>query len=167
MTLVATIIGLFFWSSPAAVAGFVIPVVVDPIKGQSMRTFSHVCEKVNEIEPAFADGNASTSVAIPLIVIRIEASSFHVRPGNVRAGSFKSVALPMSILSGRCSFALDATATGCSATQQIVADNGCFGSAVAFAKPSCVRPFSPIRGAHQNHQTSEASVGKIDEVGHV
>jgi hypothetical protein len=52
-------------------------VIVDALKGVlSARRLSDVCEKIGELEPAVADGDAATAVALIMPLVWVEASLF-------------------------------------------------------------------------------------------
>src|ERR1700683_1085238 len=70
---------------PAAVTRFVIAVVIDPIQSEGVRTGSHVGEKVFELLPATANGDAASAIAHPVGARGTRAPSHHVPPGVVRA----------------------------------------------------------------------------------
>ena len=156
MTL-AAVVSLFLGSGPPAVVGSVRSVVVDAVERQAGRGLAHISKEIDEVEPAFANGDAASAITVPLVIFGIEAPSFHAGPANVRTASFKSISMTMSILGCCRSFALDASTTGCGAAQQIVADDDCFGSAVAFTEPSCVRSF--LDWEREPGQASVQSVG--------
>ncbi len=83
----ATIAHLLLPSRPAAIAGFVIAFVVDPIQCEAVRTRPHVCEKALEAMPATAHGDPAAAIARPVGVRRIHAPVQHALPGVVRAGA--------------------------------------------------------------------------------
>lgn len=60
-TLISRIIVLLFSRGPSTVSRFVIPVVIDPIKGHSRGTHSHIGDEV--LKPGSLRRNAAPSVA--------------------------------------------------------------------------------------------------------
>ena len=84
--------GLLFLRSPPAVAGFVVPVVVDPVYCHPVRRFPHVLKKRRErVAPSVADGNPSATVARPPCRRRRIAPSDHAFPDGVHARSASPV----------------------------------------------------------------------------
>jgi len=121
---------------PAAVSEFVVPIDVYSVEVHSRRTFSHVCEEVYKNEPSFANGDSSTAVAFPTSAFRIAASSKHVGPSSIGAGSFADfvVAMFARSYSGAISFPASA-ASSMAGSQGMASDDG-FCSAVTKTSPT-------------------------------
>jgi len=93
------VIGLNFSGSPAAVAGFVVAVVVDAVDAIAVAwTLSHICKKVSEIIPSLAKSNTSPTVTTPVLIGRIRAAPTSVKPRTIFRpflSIYRSTMLPM------------------------------------------------------------------------
>ena len=76
---------------PSAIAGFVVSVVVDPVKRHPRRTFAHVFKEWFERLPTVAKRDASATVVFPLRPAGVGASAFHGFPSAPRFGCVLSV----------------------------------------------------------------------------
>jgi hypothetical protein len=74
---------LFFQGCPATIAGFVIAVVFNAIKGLVDRALTHVGKEVRKSQPPFAYSNSTISVVFPSRVFRVGTSTDHVLPRSV------------------------------------------------------------------------------------
>ena len=151
---------------PMAVTEFVIPIVIDAVdRVFSSRSFSHVREEVDEIEPSFADRDASASVPSELCGFLIEASLLHFGPRGVCYGhsGFAHRSVTMAGLGD--SFTLGTSATGCMSTREIVSDDDGFVSAIAETEPTCVCRLD-VR-EFDDGQTAKALTSEILESAHV
>ncbi len=92
-----SIASLHMHCSPTAVFRFVISIVVDSVDRISLRwSATHVCKKVFECLPPFANRNPSASVSMKLMIVGVATPIFHPRPYS----PFRGFALPMQIGSG-------------------------------------------------------------------
>lgn len=71
---------------PLAVARFVIAVIINSSKSQTLRAFTHILQKVLKLQPGLAYLNAPPSVTWKGSVIGILASLKHHRPSFVGGG---------------------------------------------------------------------------------
>lgn len=76
----ASVIRLNELCGPSAIAGFVVPVIVDAIEAKSIRTDAHVGEKILESTPLLIDGDASPAVPVVLLVSRTRTPINHRSP---------------------------------------------------------------------------------------
>ena len=101
---------LDLFACPAAVAWFVVSVVVDAIQRSAGRALAHVSKKIVEQFPRLAEGYAFSAVMPPAIVLRVGASLNH---GGPRTVGFRHPVFPrmsVSKLVGMVSFDAAATA---------------------------------------------------------
>jgi len=112
---------------PAAVARFVIAVVVDAVNRQSWRAIAHVVAEVFKARPPFADGDPAATVERKVNSVRIQAAFFHCYPGSICRRR------DAAVLSG--ALALQAATTCSIARGQATARHECFGAALAQASP--------------------------------
>jgi hypothetical protein len=97
-------------SFPATIAGFVTAIVVDAANACAGRTLAHVGKEVFEDQPSFANGDASSSIARPTVIVGVGASLDHLHP---RAVGWRSFALRnMSVFKAVRASNSPATATG-------------------------------------------------------
>lgn len=68
---------------PPAVAGFVIPIVVDAVDGHAVRLFPHVGQEVFKPAPTITDGDSTPPVIREILVLRAQATSAHPVPNAV------------------------------------------------------------------------------------
>jgi hypothetical protein len=94
-------------SSPTAIAGFVVTIVVDAVKlvSWSWARF-HVGKKQREVEPPFADRDSTASIVMETFDLRIDASLKHARPYAV----FWDTSVPMLKVPVCSNFAMETTA---------------------------------------------------------
>lgn len=97
---------LLLSSSPDAIRFTIAESVVHPLKSQSVRTFTHVCEEILERKPTFADFNSSVAVIFG-IRFPFTAPVLHVKP-HVVDSAFRASMLSDSFA---CQFSVK-TATG-------------------------------------------------------
>lgn len=86
----ASVSGLLFVSCPFAIIFEVSERIIDAFKRETVRLYSHICEKIRKLHPAFADGYTSSAIVFILFVHWIEASFLHFVP------RFSSRAVPAS-----------------------------------------------------------------------
>lgn len=82
MELASLVVGLLPGSGPAAVAGLIVPVVVDTVERSADRPFAHVGQEVDEDKPTFTDLDAS-AMPIAGVVGASSATLEHGRPGAI------------------------------------------------------------------------------------
>ena len=72
-------------SGPPAVAGLVVPIVVDPVDGmEPRRSPAHIGKEVLEtLSPPFAHSNAAASPVLEPLVVRVVAPLAHLHPAVV------------------------------------------------------------------------------------
>lgn len=126
-----TVGGLFFSRSPATICGFVISVIVDAVKRQFWWAFSHVGKKIDKVAPTITKCDSTSAVIGEFGDLRIKASSFHVRPNSIGFCNSGFMGWSVAMARLRKPFALKASATGCVAARQVVANGNNFGIAVA------------------------------------
>lgn len=118
------VVCLLFWSSPAAVAGFVIAALIGvAIYGRTLRSFAHVCEEASKVMPSFANLNTAPTPILKVVKIDIFAAGDHAKPTVVStaARSISSVPVPKRIASSS-SFSKKTAATfGVTGRQRILA----------------------------------------------
>jgi hypothetical protein len=124
------IVNLLFWRGPAAIAGFVISVVIWPsVDCFPSGTFAHIGEEIFESEPAFANGNAAPAIVFEPSVFGIGTSLFHDVPSAISRRIFGGVAvLELQVMA-------IASAAGCFASRQITSVGGYLISAITSALP--------------------------------
>lgn len=85
ITLVPTILGLFFWGRPATVAGHVVAVVVNPLKRTAQGPWTHVRqERFERVTPAITNLNSSGAVSRVIRRCWRMATTLHALPTDVR-----------------------------------------------------------------------------------
>lgn len=77
------VFGLLRARRPAAIGWKVILVVVNAIKRQAVRAFTHISKKIDEIVPAITDSNPSAAVVFKPSVVFVTAPSKHAGPRQV------------------------------------------------------------------------------------
>lgn len=101
---------IFIWSSvthllrdcrPPAVVRHVMSIIIDTIKRQALRAWSHIDQKVLEAtQPAFTDSDTATAVVLELVVIRIQAPAFHRCPRAVLTSCLLPCGLAVLVMHG-------------------------------------------------------------------
>lgn len=74
---------LLFGRRPAAIARFVIAVVVDAVKRHSVWSRPHIGEEILKYKPAIADLDSASSIKVPIGCLGIAAPIFHTAPQGV------------------------------------------------------------------------------------
>src|SRR5688572_12784385 len=97
----ASVVGLLDRSGPAAVARFIVTIVVDTVNRRPRRTFTHVLDEHGEVAPPLADRDAATAVLSELRVTRPLTPSAHVRPEPEEWVLFRSRGQPV-LRGSRC-----------------------------------------------------------------
>lgn len=89
--------GLLLPRGPAAVAGFVIAVVVDAIQRQARRWFAHILEEgLEAVPPPGADGDPAPAVILKRFFVRVVAALHHSVPSAVRMAWLAVPIMPVS-----------------------------------------------------------------------
>jgi hypothetical protein len=160
------IAGLRLRSRPAAVAGFVVPIVVDTVERHSGGALAHIGEEVFEVAPPFAERDASSAIPLELSCFRVGAALPHVDPRGVGSVGVASGAAPVLGDLGGEPLTPNAPATGGIAAPQVATLNGCCAPARARAQPICVARHVRMREAQRN-QLAEALTGNVGVLRHV
>ncbi len=81
---ITPIILLFLLCCPAAIAGFVVPVIVDSVQCQPSWAWTHVSEECGcGVLPSFTHGNAAKTIAVIPLILGIKAAGFSTTPSHV------------------------------------------------------------------------------------
>lgn len=157
---------LFLRGGPAAVAWFVVPIIVDAIQRTANRTRPHVSQECLErVAPAVAHRDATAAVIGEAVVASREAPLSHAAPTLVLprpSRELRSVAVNSGCRPE--ALAAHASAAGRLATQQLTADD--FGGVAAITDtgpPDAVR--SPSR-EREHAEPMKASPCQVNEYVH-
>lgn len=132
---VAAVVLLGLCIGPSAVAGFVIPVIVDAVNGGAgAGPGSHIGVEAREVMPAFAHSDSSAAVVRKALVVGIAASVLHGGPSGVLAASLHPM-LSASLASRNPHLATEAAAGLAAPTSKRVAPDGPRISALAVHGP--------------------------------
>jgi len=83
----ALVVAIISVCNPAAIARFVVAIVVDAVYLVFSRTFTYIGKKVLKRRlPSVAHLNTSASVVLPAVDLRVAASLLDVQPNTVSAG---------------------------------------------------------------------------------
>jgi hypothetical protein len=95
ITLIPT---LFLLCSPSAISRFIIPIIINSIKGMILaRSASHVFEKfLIGVVPAFTNFNPSSSIIMEVLVICVGASMLHMRPTGILSSNVSPCSIAMN-----------------------------------------------------------------------
>ena len=159
------VVGLRQASSPFAVSGLVIPIVVDSVdRIFYRRPLAHVGEEVCKISPALTNGNPSTSVATKVFVSLVEAPLIHGCPDFVFGGprpKFISGAI-MRHVDGGTNDRLLASATFSVSTFKIATPDDDAHPAIANALPSELLP-GHAANEMEDSQKQKLTASEINE----
>lgn len=147
----ASVVRLNELRRPSAIAGLVVPVVVDAVETKPIRTGAHIGEEVLESAPRLMDGDASSAVPIVLLVSRTRTPINHRSPrvvGRRARHQMRAVA-----------FAHETTAGSGVTAAKLVAVHKLSSAAVALAIPQ-----SSV--ARDDGKFAEHAASQIDESGH-
>lgn len=87
---------LFLVGRPSAVSVFIVAVVVGvTINGEPRRTSPHIGQKISELSPSVADGDAAPAVIKVGVVVRVATSVYHAKPRIVCSRSFSNPCVPV------------------------------------------------------------------------
>jgi len=114
VAVVSFVIALLHASSPSAVGGGVVPIVVDAVNGCSNWSISHVLQKTLERgHPSIANLNSPAPVISPCIIPRIATAVLHSDPNIVDGMSHQYSLSPMYSPSLSCGLLPKASTAGC------------------------------------------------------
>lgn len=82
-------------SHPATVAGFIIPIPVNPPKRGSYWPLAHISQEVLKSAPAFAHADAPTAVSMPGRMLGIATANAHASPRTVSGRWLATAPMPM------------------------------------------------------------------------
>lgn len=153
----AAVVRLHDTRSPSAIRRLVISVVVDAIKRHLWFRLAHVSEKVLEGQPSVTDDDASSSVFIEMLRVRIEAPLFHSEPNgmNARPGHAVRHIRPVKCRRSRRTSATVFAATGDRAPRpEMVTPNALLSPAVALHEQ-----VAPLIGNAAHCQQAKARSG--------
>jgi hypothetical protein len=165
LTLTA-IIGLFLWGCPAAVAGFVVFISVDPVKAHPSRAVAHISEKGFKIvSPVIADSDPAPAVIFeaPIVVWSV-ASGFHSNPRTIDAGPEIPMLVAVSLPVDAADFALKTSTTRRASSCYVPAVDDGFHAAVALSDPVRAPP-GYMRKA-QYGEATETQAGEVFDIRH-
>lgn len=149
---------------PSAVARLVVPVHVNSVNAMGAgRAQAHVRPKSRErVEPALAHSNATPSVLRIFAVRRSVTAGLHALPRLV-FGSARTAVLGES---GDRQLALQASARGHSAGQQVSRVDLFFAATRTVTQPPRTFHFSGLRDATHNRQATEVLAGQVLQFRH-
>jgi hypothetical protein len=134
------VIGLLAPGRPPAVAGFIIPVVIDPVEARTGRPRSHVFEERSEIiAPSVTHTNAAAAPVVETDGLLVVTTGLRLAPGLVftTRAVVTSAADRVAVSAGVSTSDLfqQAPTARRATTAERIPENDCHGSAVAPAKP--------------------------------
>src|SRR5262249_47475632 len=151
---------------PAAIARFVIAVVIDAIDGQARRWIAHIGVEVFEATPSLADGDAAASVIVVAWIVRIQTAVEHICPATESASLRHTVHAALSHLLSQL-LPSTSPALGCVTRAQTACGNEMFGAAVTTTKPKnmdCPPSVAhTLRVDREHPPAAEALSGEVDE----
>ena len=150
-----------FPSCPAAIAGLVIAIVVDPIKQLANRLFPHVgIEVLEAMPPTIADRDASTTPVFELLVVGVVTALKHALPSFVRLGFDAIAGVTVRCSSRNSDLSTQTAARMGKPTSDIALVSNAFGAAVAAKAPAlAVNRF-------KGDQSPEPMARDINKFGH-
>lgn len=77
------IVGLIFSGSPYAISRFIVSVIIESFKSESVRSIAHICVKVFKRFPALCNTYASSAIICKTFNIRIFAAINHCSPSYI------------------------------------------------------------------------------------
>lgn len=146
------VVGLIDVGRPSAIAGAVVPVIVDSIEAQPIRTNTHVSKEHFKPTPLRRHRNASTAVAVELFVGRARASVKHRAPRVVSGGARHQV-LAIAL-------ADEAAARLCVSAAELLAVSDLYAAASTSASPKMTAP-------RDHGQLSVNAASEIYKGGHI
>lgn len=168
-----SIVSLFFWRRPPAIAGFVVSVVVYAIDRHAERCVPHIGKERSKAgPPALANRYAPAAVQVVATVCRCIAALLHVRPDSI--GSKFRFGVPLFSSGGDavCGHFLGdsqstavASATGCISPGEVVEGSGRLIPACAMTEP--IRMTRVSLGKRNSSQFPKCISGDITRSTHV
>jgi len=134
---------------PAAIAGFVVTVVIDTVDAHAFGSFSHVGKEVCKVVPPLAHTDPSRTILREFVVCGIFTTTNHRLPRIVN----RAVALTVLGISCDEPFSVNATAACGFATREALAENCSLVPALAATKPFGL-PASGLLFASRDHRQS-------------
>lgn len=124
--------------NPTAVAGLVVPIIVDSVERVALGVLAHVRQKVVEGAPALAHGDSAPAVVVKVGGFRVEAARLDSGPDSVGGRGLIShvVAVPRLLLSNLLALHLRASARHTPAVNQGGDVGESLSSAVADTSPN-------------------------------
>jgi hypothetical protein len=130
----APVFGLFRAGCPAAVAWFVIAVVVDAVDGKPGWALAHISkEGFERVTPAVAYFDASAPVVFPKPCVGVGAAFYYTGPAAVCRGEFPVACMTVFVWVCFRDFEAQAPTRPCVANLEIVILDGGFTTAIAVA----------------------------------
>ncbi len=157
----ASIVLLVFSSSPTAVLGRILAVIINAVNGHLIRWHPHIIGKIVKGVPSFANPYPPTAVIRPTLVIGFIATLVHRLPSIVQF--FLVCSMYLSYPLRRVMFGT--TATGAIARNKMPSNNSASIATIAhtFPKPSFIRSLPNIG---DSNKFTETSLDKINTVPH-
>ena len=152
-------------SSPLAVAGCVVSVVVNAVERHPRRALPHIGEKVREVVPAVANHNAFSTIVLPAGIGLSVTARHHRLPTFVGWGWVRAVSMLSSALVASGVDALARKTLGRIAAVQRGAAYGVFRATIAADVPHCVFAFLDVRKA-KDRQPTKSLTTKVDPCAH-
>lgn len=136
---VAAVLALLSSCRPAAISRLVVPGSVNTIKRCTLRSFTHVSQKIlKRLLPSGTDHHAFSSVSCIGFLFGIQTTSHHSRPTRILGRPFAVSSMAMSCVR----FVVQATATLCCSVEQLINSHQGLVAALAEAFPINVSSFS-------------------------
>lgn len=156
-----TVVHLLFLCGPSAILRFIVPVIVNAIKGMLRRRFTaHIMKEIfKTVFPCPANSYSSAPIISPIFVISIMATIFHTFPGFVFCAPTSSARLPMFDPSFP-RFETKTTTTFASPSGQRRCKNSSLIPAFAQTSPSR-EPSTTIRSTRKCNQTPKALASQV------
>jgi hypothetical protein len=152
----ASVVVVLFARGPSAVAGLIVPVVVDPVDSVSgSRSLAHVRKEVGEgCFPAFTYADASSAVVLEAGLFGVSASREHPGPDFV----LRQLAEQVLCIAGHQDFSLIAAAALAHAGQEDTLEHPRLTSTRAAAIPNRLLGFPRLACSHQPRTDDGPSV---------
>lgn len=163
VTLIATVIGLLFWGSPAAVLGGIGSVEVNPVNRVVNGWLSaHISEEVLEtLTPAITNGDAASAICGEVLARWVIAALFHQRPRI----PLRRIAHAMSPIHCAGSLSMQASAS-LNLSSKMILSNARFVSAVALTHPGSM-PLTDSLGFIEDDQSPKTLAGEVFQGTHI
>lgn len=161
----ALILTLLQPSRPAAIAGFVVPVIVDAIERQAGGPWPHVRkEGVERVQPTLTHLDPAPAVVAIVHEGRLRAPRNHRTPRIVlgRLSPLFATALAVNRVSDGVQVGCKATARIDVAIPQVRSASLNDSSAVAVASPPC--PRASVFDSFDDRQAANANASHVDEI---